>query len=165
MHLNVLTIWWDLFLEENGTNFSLITILILGVGSSVPAVSDENPNIEWTPAMDQYFIEIMLENLRKGNRSKSTFSKQAWNDMLGSFNAKFCFQFSKSFLRRRYRKLLKHYSDVQSLLLQKGFSWDDKQKMIVADDLAWDNYIKVYIYHHSTWKLTIWNFIISFVMF
>ncbi|MBA0680852.1 hypothetical protein Goari_012529 [Gossypium aridum] len=135
--------------EQNGTNFSLIAILILGVGSSVPAVSDENPNIEWTPAMDQYFIEIMLENLRKGNKSKSTFSKQAWNDMLGSFNAKFCFQFSKSFLRRRYRKLLKHYGDVQSLLLQKGFSWDDKQKMIVADDLVWDNYIKAHPDAHT----------------
>ncbi|KAE8711519.1 Detected protein of unknown function [Hibiscus syriacus] len=122
--------------DAQGVNF--------GVGSSIPAASDENPNIEWTPAMDQYFIELMLENLRKGNKSKNTFGKQAWNDMLGSFNAKFCFQFAKSFLRCRYRKLLKFYSDVHSLLLQKGFSWDDKQKMMVADDLVWDNYIKAH---------------------
>ncbi|KAK8995390.1 hypothetical protein V6N11_069824 [Hibiscus sabdariffa] len=122
--------------DAQGVNF--------GIGSSIPAASDENPNIEWTPAMDQYFIELMLGNLRKGNKSKNTFSKEAWNIMLGSFSAKFCFQFGKSFLRRRYRKLLKHYNDIQSLLQQKGFSWDDKQKMIIADDLVWDNYIKAH---------------------
>ncbi|XVF06136.1 hypothetical protein REPUB_Repub06bG0021600 [Reevesia pubescens] len=122
--------------DAQGVNF--------GVGSSIPTASDERPKIEWTPAMDQYFIELMLDNLRKGNKSKNTFNKQAWNDMLGSFNAKFCFQYGKSFLRRRYRLLLKHYNDVQSLLEQNGFSWDDKQQMIVADDLVWDNYIKAH---------------------
>ncbi|XWS42424.1 hypothetical protein CRYUN_Cryun16bG0013100 [Craigia yunnanensis] len=120
--------------DAQGVNF--------GVGSTIPTASGECLKIEWTPAMDQYFIELMLDNLRKGNKSKNTFNKQAWNDMLGSFNAKFCFQYEKSFLRRRYRKLLKNYSDVQSLLLQNVFSWDDKQQMIVADDLVWDNYIK-----------------------
>ncbi|XVE62974.1 hypothetical protein DITRI_Ditri06bG0162500 [Diplodiscus trichospermus] len=121
--------------DAQGVNF--------GVGSSIPTASDERPKIEWTPVMDQYFIELMLANLRKGNKSKNTFNKQAWSNMLGSFNAKFGFQSGKSFLRRRYRKLLKYYSDVQSLL-QNGFSWDDKQQMIVADDLVWDNYIKAH---------------------
>lgn len=104
--------------------------------------------------MDQYFIELMLDNVRKGNKSKNTFNKQAWNDMLASFNAKFCLQYGKGFLRRRYRKLLKQHSDVQSLLLQDGFSWDDKQQTVVADNLVWDNYIKVYLYIHSGLKLT-----------
>ena len=101
-----------LFRRKKKKTFSLITISILGVGSTIPTASGECPKIEWTPAMDQYFIELMLDNLRKGNKSKNTFNKQAWNDMLGSFNAKFCFQYGKGFLRRRYRKLLKHYSDV-----------------------------------------------------
>ncbi|XVF57409.1 hypothetical protein PTKIN_Ptkin06aG0203100 [Pterospermum kingtungense] len=122
--------------DAQGVNF--------GVGSAIPTVSDERPKIVWTPAMDRYFIELMLDNVRKGNKSKNTFNKQAWNDMLCSFNAKFCLQFGKSFLRRRYRKLLKQHSDVRSLLLQNGFFWDDKQQMIVADDLVWDNYIKAH---------------------
>ncbi|EOY11394.1 Uncharacterized protein TCM_026587 isoform 1 [Theobroma cacao] len=122
--------------DAQGMNF--------GVGTTIPPASDERPKIDWTQAMDQHFIELMLGHLRNGNKSKNTFNKQAWNDMLGSFNAKFGFPYGKSFLRRRYRKLLKHYSDVQSLLLQKGFSWDEKQQMVVADDLVWDNYVKAH---------------------
>ncbi|XWS58224.1 hypothetical protein CRYUN_Cryun08bG0016300 [Craigia yunnanensis] len=136
--------------DAQGVNF--------GVGSTIPTASDEQPKIEWTSAMDQYFIELMLDNLRKGNKSKNTFNKQAWNDMLGSFNTKFCFQYGKCFLRRRYRKLLKHYSDVQSLLLQNGFSWDYKQQMIVADDLVWDNYIKAHPDAHTYRKKKILNY-------
>ncbi|OMO62471.1 hypothetical protein CCACVL1_22808 [Corchorus capsularis] len=119
--------------DAQGVNF--------GVGSIMPLASDERPKIEWTAAMDQYFIELMLGNLNQGNKSKNAFNKQAWNDMLASFNAKFCFQLGKGFLRRRYRKLLKQYTDVQNLLQQKEFSWDERQQMVVADDLVWDNYI------------------------
>ncbi|XVF31304.1 hypothetical protein REPUB_Repub16aG0134400 [Reevesia pubescens] len=76
-------------------------------------------------------------------KSVVTISKLHLNE-LRHILTKFGFQYGISFLRRRYRKLLKHYSDVQSLLLEKGFSWDDKQQMIVADDLVWDNYIKAH---------------------
>lgn len=93
--------------------------------------------------MDQYFIELMLDQLKKGNKSDKTFSKQAWNDMLTFFNAKFCSQYSKNSIKRRYKKLFKYYTDVRSLLKRKEFSWDEEQCMIVADDSAWDKYIKV----------------------
>lgn len=96
--------------------------------------------------MDQYFIELMLDQVRKGNKSKSSFSKQAWKDMLTLFNGKFCAKYSKRFLRLRYKKFFKYYWDMKSLLEQRGFSWDAKQKMIVADDGTWDNYVKVSTY-------------------
>lgn len=96
--------------------------------------------------MDGYFVDLMLDQVRKGSTRKHAFSKQAWKDMLILFNTKFYTQYHKGFLRHRYKKLFKYYVDVRTLLDQKGFSWDEKRQMIVANDSLWDKYVKVYDY-------------------
>jgi hypothetical protein len=94
--------------------------------------------------MDQYFVELMLDQMGRGNKTDNTFIKQAWTDMLSSFNAKFGPRHDKRILRHRYKKLAKYYSDLKVILQQNGFSWDETQQMIVADDdKVWDAYIKV----------------------
>lgn len=112
------------------------------MGSLAPA-SSEHSRRDWTAAMDQYFTELMLDQLVKGNKIGNTFNEQAWTVMLTLFNSKFCSQHGKRFLKRRYKKLEKYYSDIKTLLEQNGFLWDDRQQMIAADDDVWDNYIKV----------------------
>lgn len=106
--------------------------------------NQERPKTEWTSAMDHYFIELMLDQLRKGNKFTERFNALAWEDMLALFNTKFVSQFDKASLKRRFKRLSKYCSDVQRLLQQKGFSWDDTQQMITADDSIWDKYIKTH---------------------
>jgi hypothetical protein len=115
-----------------------------GIGSLAPA-SNERSRTDWTPAMDQVFIELMLDQVERGNRTDNTFNKQAWTDMLASFNARFGPQHGKRVLRHRYKKLWKYYSDITFFLKQNGFSWDETQQMIAADDDVWDAYIKVHL--------------------
>ena len=93
--------------------------------------------------MDRYFVKLMLDQLKKGNKINNIFRRQAWKDMLTSFNIKFSSQYGKKVLKHRYKKLLKYYTTVRSILEEKGFFWDDKQQRIVADAVVWDNYIKV----------------------
>lgn len=97
----------------------------------------------WTPTMERYFVDLMLEHLQKGNRSGHTFSKFAWNDMLAVFNTNFGSQYDKDVLKSRYTNLWKQFNDVKSLLGHGGFSWDEARNMVVADDYVWDAYIKV----------------------
>ncbi|KAF2313038.1 hypothetical protein P3X46_019255 [Hevea brasiliensis] len=113
------------------------------IGNFAPS-NNEHPRTEWTAAMDQYFIELMLDQIVKGNKAGSTFNKQAWTDMLASFNAKFGPQHGKRVLRHRYKKLLKYYGEMKVLLKQNGFTWDETQQMIVADNDVWDTYIKAH---------------------
>lgn len=114
-----------------------------GVGTPVPS-SSERLKTDWTAAMDQYFIELMLNQQGGANKPDNTFSKQAWTNMLTLFNSKFGQQHSKRVLRHRYKKLWKYYIDVTSLLKQNGFSWDDSQQMVVGGDDVWDAYIKAH---------------------
>lgn len=105
--------------------------------------STERPRTDWTSCMDQYFIELMLDQLGRGNKSGDTFNKQSWTDMLTLFNEKFGPHHGKRVLRHRYQKLWKYYREATVLLKQDGFSWDGTQQMITAEDDVWNNYIKV----------------------
>ena len=113
------------------------------MGSQIPATNDRTRTY-WTPIMERYFIDLMLEQMHRGNRIGHTFSKQAWTDMLTVFNAKFGSQYDKDVLKSRYTNLWKQFNDVKILLGQSGFSWDESQQMVVADDYVWNAYIKVH---------------------
>ncbi|XP_039007618.1 L10-interacting MYB domain-containing protein-like [Hibiscus syriacus] len=111
---------------------------------SFPSTNNERPRTEWNADMDQYFIELMLDQVGRGNKVDNTFSKQAWTDMLALFNAKFGHQHGKRVLRHRYKKLWKYYSDVKVILKQSSFTWDETKLMVIADNEVWDAYIKAH---------------------
>lgn len=113
------------------------------MGSETPR-SRERHRTYWTPAMERYFVDMMLEHMQKGNRSGHTFSKQAWNDMLADFNTKFGSQYDKDVLKTRYTSLWKQFNDVKNMLGHGGFSWDATRHMVVADDYVWETYVKAH---------------------
>ncbi|KAA8525642.1 hypothetical protein F0562_007476 [Nyssa sinensis] len=128
-----------------------------GIGT-LPPPNSERSRTDWMPAMDEYFIELMLNQQERGNKLDNTFNKQAWTDMLTLFNATFGPQHSKRVLRHRYKKLLKYYSDITVLLKQNGFSWDETQQMVAADDDIWDAYIKAHPHARSYRTKTLPNY-------
>lgn len=131
----------------------------LGVGvNSLVITGKEHSNKDWTKAMDRCFVKLMLDQVRKGNKIRNTFKKQAWQDMLSLFNGKFGSKYSKSFLRRRYKKLLRYYTDVKGLLEVEGFSWDEKQQKIAANSYIWDSYIKAHPDAHQYKKKTLLDY-------
>ncbi|XVF07499.1 hypothetical protein REPUB_Repub06bG0144200 [Reevesia pubescens] len=97
-------------------------------------MDDKNPcsgdrsKIDWTLPMDQYFLELMLEQVHKGNKVGRTFKKKAWVPMITLFNGKFRFQHSRVVLKNRYKILKSQYASIRTLLAQKGFCWDETQK-------------------------------------
>ena len=97
----------------------------------------------WQPPMDRYFIDIMLDHVQKGNRVDGVFSKQAWMEMIASFNAKFGFNYGMDILKNRYKTLRRQYNVLKNLLDLDGFTWDDTRQMVIADDYIWQDYIKV----------------------
>lgn len=110
---------------------------------SQTALSNDRTRMNWTPLMERYFVDLVLEHLHKGNRVGHTFNKQAWTDMLTMFNEKFGSQYDKDVLKSRYANLWKQFNDVKNLLSHIEFSWDAARQMVIADDFAWDAYIKV----------------------
>ncbi|XWS59352.1 hypothetical protein CRYUN_Cryun08bG0114200 [Craigia yunnanensis] len=106
-----------------------------------PSPGDRS-KIDWTVTMDQYFLQLMLEQVHKGNKVCCTFKKKAWVHMITLFNEKFGFQHSRAVLKNRYKILRSQYASIRTVLTKKGFHWDETQKMVIADDRVWNKYIK-----------------------
>ncbi|TYH05001.1 hypothetical protein ES288_A08G050200v1 [Gossypium darwinii] len=96
----------------------------------------------WQPPMDRFFIDLMLEQLQNGNQIDGVFCKQAWTEMIASFNAKFGFNYDVEILKNRYKTLRRQYNVIKNLLQLDGFTWDDDRQMVIADDSVWQDYIK-----------------------
>ncbi|KAF4402374.1 hypothetical protein G4B88_012159 [Cannabis sativa] len=102
----------------------------------------ESLRANWTPSQDTYFITLLMEQVRKGNKTAHGFKKQSWADMIVLFNSKFGFHYDTDVLRNRYKRLRKQYNEMKSLVNQTGFKWDDSMHMVRADDKGWSEYIK-----------------------
>lgn len=109
----------------------------------------------WTPEMDRYFIDLLLEQVGDdGNRFHDHLSRQgAWKHISSLFNAKFNFQYEKDVIKNRYKTLRNLHRDVSYILAQPGFSWDEKRNMVSADNHVWDEYLKV----SSNFQITLIN--------
>ncbi|KAI7980554.1 L10-interacting MYB domain-containing protein [Camellia lanceoleosa] len=98
----------------------------------------------WQPPMDRYFIDVMLEQVQKGNQIDGLFHKQAWTEMIASFNARFGFKYDIDVLKNRYKTLKRQYNVIKNLLNLNGFFWDETRQIVTADDRVWEDYIKAH---------------------
>ncbi|XP_052186077.1 uncharacterized protein LOC127797312 isoform X2 [Diospyros lotus] len=98
----------------------------------------------WQPPMDRYLIDLMLEQLRKGNQVDGQFHKQSWMEMIASFNSRFGFKYDIDVLKNRYKTMKRQYKVIKNLLRLDGFSWDETRQMVTADDYVWQDYIKAH---------------------
>ncbi|KAI3449434.1 hypothetical protein Pfo_006099 [Paulownia fortunei] len=98
----------------------------------------------WQPPMDRYFIDLMLDQVNKGNHVDGLLRKQAWREMISSFNSKFGFNYAVDILKNRFKTLRRQHNVIKNLLELDGFAWDDARQMVIADDCVWQNYIKAH---------------------
>ena len=96
--------------------------------------------------MDHYLIELLQDQVLRGNKIGHGFVAEAWIEMVRLFNAKFGSHHDNDGLRNRYEHLRGQYNDIKVLLDQRGFSWDETGEMVTAEVYVWDSYTNVNFY-------------------
>lgn len=132
----------------NKENENLFPVEVVFALKASPNILNNNDGyrsrVSWTPPMDRYLINLMIDHVHQGNKIGRTFSKEAWVHMVALFSDKFGSHYDKDILYNRFKTLRKQYVSIKSLLAHGGFEWDETLQMVKADVPVWDEYIKVH---------------------
>lgn len=114
----------------------------IGNGKREESHAGADPITDWSYPMEQYFVDLMLEQVLHGNKIDNEFGEQAWAHMTLSFKEKFGLQYEQHILENRYLSLMKQYIEISNLLNEEGFLWDEASHTIVGDSDTWESYAK-----------------------
>lgn len=85
----------------------------------------------------------MLED-RLGNRVGTTFTSEAYRNILGEMQFTFGACIQKNHLRNKIRSMKQQYSEFKDAFRgMSGFSWNWETKKFEAEDVVWESIIKV----------------------
>ncbi|KAI7736338.1 hypothetical protein M8C21_028111, partial [Ambrosia artemisiifolia] len=96
----------------------------------------------WTLLEENIFISIMADEVKRGNRYSTTFSRSSWAVIEQEFYEKTNRRYNHSQFRNKYNQLRMYYLWFSKLLEEPGFTWDPKLGNAVADDDVWEAYLK-----------------------
>jgi cell cycle checkpoint protein len=109
----------------------------------VPQQPEQQPRARWTNGVTKVFLDMMVDQVQRGNRISNSFSKKAWKHMSAEFYRKTSLRWDLEQLKSKYAVLRRQYAIASSLLERSEFSLDESTGMISANDEAWAAYIKV----------------------
>lgn len=94
--------------------------------------------------LTKVLVDLLVDQVRKGNRLNNAFNKKAWVLLCDDFYKKTGLRWDKEQLKNRFAVLRRQYVVVKSLLDLTDFSWDESTGMVMGKDEAWTEYIKVH---------------------
>lgn len=97
---------------------------------------------KWTNPLTEMLVNLMVEQVHKGNKKKHFFSKKAWTLMSDDFIKKTSLVWDQEQLKNRFAVLKRQYSIVKLLLEQDDFYWEQTTGVITAQEEAWSRFIK-----------------------
>ncbi|GAB2285066.1 hypothetical protein Dimus_039692 [Dionaea muscipula] len=97
----------------------------------------------WTASEERVFIHLMVNEVDKGNRSSTTFSRKGWKHIELEFHERTNKRYSISQFRNKFNQLRRRYQDFGKLIRQPGFSYNPVVNSVIAPDNVWESYIKV----------------------
>ena len=111
-----------------------------------PSIMKEN--MKWTLAMDEVFIQALLDQHYKGFRVDGTFTPTAYNNIINELKEKLGMEFTKSHLKNRLKTLKEHFKESYDFFRNgklSGFSWNPFTKTWCAEPEVWEQLLQVYV--------------------
>lgn len=109
--------------------------------AQVALQSENQSRAKWTASLTKALVDLMVDEIHKGNKSNKSFSKKGWKFICDNFRIQTGYWWDNEQLKSRYVALRKQYINVTLLLDQPDFKWDEATGAIMASDEAWDRYI------------------------
>ncbi|GJW85364.1 Myb/SANT-like domain-containing protein [Tanacetum coccineum] len=105
--------------------------------------------VSWTPEMDDTYINAMLKEKYKGNRTGGTFTSQAYANMVEELNKTLKLNIGQKHLKNRIRTIKEHFAECYDVFrgtTLSGFAWNPVSELIEAEEEVWKDLIEVRIF-------------------
>ncbi|KAF4378544.1 hypothetical protein F8388_022365 [Cannabis sativa] len=113
-----------------------------GTDSEVVIIDNSEASV-WPEKHEEIFIELMEEEVLKGNRNTTTFTKQSWKRIKEELYAQAKRSYTDTQLRNKYNLLRQRHKDFKSLLKETGIGFSVVTGQVTAPDEVWDRLIRV----------------------
>ena len=112
----------------------------------------------WDDAHLKKLIEILREEVEKGNRPLGYLNKKGWETVLEKWEARTGKKYPKDKFKNKWDAIKNEYTWFMELKNEAtGLGWDDAKRTVDCSKEWWDEHIKVglailfFIWHGSIW--------------
>ncbi|XP_072967598.1 uncharacterized protein [Typha angustifolia] len=101
-----------------------------------------NNRARWTPPMEKYLVDLLLEYNLPCYRGQNGWTKDGWNKIVADLNRKFpAAKLTKAQIKDRQDTMKKEYKLIRSVQAKRGMLWDHKRFMLIASEDLWESLI------------------------
>ncbi|CAN1237177.1 L10-interacting MYB domain-containing protein [Linum grandiflorum] len=98
----------------------------------------------WPEIVELFLIDLMVEEVKKGNRTTTTFSKSGWSNIRKSLNEKFTTkEYADDQLKNKYNQFRQRHRMFKGLINETGMGYTRETGKLEAPDEIWDKKKKI----------------------
>jgi len=106
---------------------------------------DINDPKVWSDFVTKVFIDIMVDEVTKGNMPNGVFHTRTWSSMMYKLNSITKRTLQAYQLKAKMHRLRAMYREFYSLKQNTGFGWNSETNTVTATEEVWKNYLKVWL--------------------
>ncbi|XP_024630860.2 uncharacterized protein [Medicago truncatula] len=105
---------------------------------------DNSDSMLWPDLVTKAFIDIMVDEVTKGNMPNGVFHTSTWTSMTTRLNSITNRSHKKEQLKAKMDRLRAMFHEFYSLLQNTGFTWNAETNIVTASEEVRQNYLKTH---------------------
>ncbi|XP_054809519.1 L10-interacting MYB domain-containing protein-like [Prosopis cineraria] len=98
----------------------------------------------WTDPIVKALIDILVEEVQKGNMPNGVFHSRTWTSMTARLNSVTNCSFNVKQLKQKVNRLRSMHREFTLLLKHTGFGWSAETNTVTASEEVWQNYLQAH---------------------
>ncbi|CAN1163060.1 L10-interacting MYB domain-containing protein [Linum perenne] len=94
-------------------------------------------SLVWPTVRENFLLDTMLEEMKKGHLVSSSFSKTGWQRIINALKDKFNKLYTQKQLVNKYGVMKTKHSNFKKLLSHTGMGYNEVTGQVTADDEVW----------------------------
>ena len=106
-------------------------------------MNEENDGKMWHSTIEKLFIQLMVDEMMKGNMREGVMHRRGWDNILEELKKQTKRYYKLEQLKTKFNRLRQRHRVFSQLLQHTGLGWDAETNTVTASDEVWRNVLAV----------------------